>query len=207
MEVITKEYVDSKEIGSLNIYDLFDEDIEYPDNDEIVEGVNVGVNFCYISNTYLNGFINYVDIIGGYMIRRYKVLEKDIEKSRENNNQSKEDLSWEESCKLVDKLSNGCHTCLSDSNKFDDQLILAKNSNSYWLFWNDCDCSDCCIGRLDIKLFESDEVALEYLRKTVVKFTDYYTYRSNGKMEIDESLSDTYMKFIPASSFTGWITL
>lgn len=175
--------LEALKFGTVNIYDLFDNEISYPEEDEILDGIPVNVNWSYISNTYLNGIINYVDIIGGFMIRRYKSLR----------------AVWEESCKNIDKLKDTFHTNLSNSDEFDDQIILAKGANSYWLFWNDCDCSDCEIGRLSTDHFDSDETALKYLEKSIPRLIYQLP------LETDDPL--TYMKFIPKEYFSGWKTL
>lgn len=71
--MITSETIkDIEESGRrVDVYDLFDDDVEYPDKDMLVNGVPIGMNYSYISTTYLNGFINYVEIIGATMIQRY----------------------------------------------------------------------------------------------------------------------------------------
>ena len=49
----------------------FDDCIDYPKPRDIISGIKPGRCFEYVSSTYLNGFINYVDIIGGAMIQEY----------------------------------------------------------------------------------------------------------------------------------------
>ena len=54
-------------------YDLLDfmETIEYPSHEQFLSGIQPGISYDYVSSTYLNGFINYVDILDAFMIRRY----------------------------------------------------------------------------------------------------------------------------------------
>jgi len=108
--------------------------IEYPDREQLLTGPSEGYDYVYVSNTYLNGFINYVDIISAYMIRRYSIGSDD---------------EWNEACKNVDLLADDVHTDISDSSKFDDVIILAESEHCYWIFWDDCDCSDCCICKFN----------------------------------------------------------
>ena len=131
---------------------------EYPSNEELMEGLKEDIMYAYVSTTYLNGFINYVDIIGAYMTRRYKELEKD--KSDKNPN----DLSWEESCKLIDN-NTDFHTNVSDCNKYDDIHILAKCGDYYYYFWSDCDCSNSCIGKFSKSRFESKNKRYYHLKR------------------------------------------
>lgn len=184
--MITSETIkDIEESGRrVDVYDLFDDDVEYPDKDMLVNGVPIGMNYSYISTTYLNGFINYVEIIGATMIQRYLpnkpeyVIDDTIP-------------CWENACIHVDNLKNDFHTNISCSDDFDDVLILAKSSDSYWFFWDDRDGSDCCIGRLALDTFDSDETALKYLEIS------------------SRTVEDVYCNYypVPKECFKGWITL
>ncbi len=168
---------------------------EYPSNEELMEGLKEDIMYAYVSTTYLNGFINYVDIIGAYMTRRYKELEKD--KSDKNPN----DLSWEESCKLIDN-NTDFHTNVSDCNKYDDIHILAKCGDYYYYFWSDCDCSDSCIGKFSKSRFESEKQTLLSFKEEIFSFNIWDSDESYVREHEDE-----YLKFVPKEFFTGWITL
>ena len=186
-----------------SIYDYMDT-IEYPSNELLVEGVKDGTSFDYVATTYLNGFINYVQIIDAYMIRRYKTLEKYLvekygtyDQSIIEGNVDPNNLTWERSCRLIDDLSeSGNFHFTHSANKFDDMLILAKQAGSYWIFWTDCDCSDSCIGRLPLSTFDSDEEAKESLKLAALEFSTE-----------DSTVEDEKIKRIPLSLFSGWITL
>lgn len=183
--MITYKEVEAMDIYTedVDIYNLFDRDISYPDHSLILNGLKDGMNFTYISNTYLNGFINYVDIIGGYMVRKYQG----------------EKEKWDEACSNVDALLNEPHTNISDAHKFDDILILARGAGSYWLFWNDGDCSDCCIGRLSMDTFDGQETAMLYLKKTLIKISSSYNIMTSSDSD--------YFKYLSEDHFRGWITL
>ena len=43
-------------------------DVEYPSNEMLLNGLKDGDCITYVSSTYLNGLINYVDIIDAWMI-------------------------------------------------------------------------------------------------------------------------------------------
>lgn len=162
-------------------------DVEYPSNEMLLNGLKDGDCITYVSSTYLNGLINYVDIIDAWMIKRYLKSKNDIEYVA-----TKDQKSWEESCEYVDELTDDplhFHFKHSSSN-FDDMIILAKGADSYWLFWDDCDCSDCSIMRISIKTFESDEEA----KKSVMQY---------AKEVSDENI----IHHIRPGLFRGWITL
>lgn len=169
------------------INELMDDFIEYPDNEDLLHGPIEGCNYVYVSNDYLNGFINYVHIISAYMIRRYSIGNDD---------------EWNNKCKNVDLLADEkCHTNISDSSKFDDVIILAESNDCYWLFWDDCDCSDCCIGKFYKSKIDKNDIEHEF--KKYVLDCIYNCLPDNELCHEDEY----YIKHIPASYFRGWITL
>lgn len=115
--------------------DYFHHSIDYPEPTEIL--MREGVLQCYLSSTFLNGWINYVEPIAIRLITRddYKGNVKRVE--RWNSNQFPD-----------------YHSKLSYFQ--DDILILAipgkrgsVRSGKYWFFWFSCDTSDCQIGRFN----------------------------------------------------------
>jgi hypothetical protein len=93
----------------------------------------MGVWQCYISQTYLNGWINYVrPYLSAFLITRY----------RPHSMNAAELAKFHE--------SDPFHADLSSLG--DDVLLLGRseydnNFGAYWVFWFDNDVSDCCIGR------------------------------------------------------------
>ena len=80
----------------------------------------------YISSTFLNGWINYVNPISAFVVHRYHELEKSIDDWHNN------------------------YSCHTDLGQFGDDVILlckSDNKNDFWYFWFDNDVSDCSIGR------------------------------------------------------------
>lgn len=146
----------------LEIWDLFDNVEMYPRC--IAErGVPQGTCYTYISSTFLNGFINYVNPFYVAMIERYNEGWLNEEEYRK---------------KVLEELKSP-HTDYSPR-LFDDIFILAESENtiyfnelnmkdnrSYWFFWSDRDCSDCSIGRFFIGDVTKKEVikALEHTFK------------------------------------------
>ena len=109
-------------------WDLFPGSEEYPDN--LAErGVPQDVLYVYVSNTFLDGFINYTKVFAIYVLAPgYSVLseyEGDIEKAL-----------------------NETHTKFHEFGLI-DTVLLAETENSLWVFWYDADVSNCVIGRCD----------------------------------------------------------
>lgn len=171
--------------------------IEYPENKDLMEGPAEGIIYSYVSTTYLNGFINYVEIIDAYMTRRYKEL-------RANN--TEDELCWEDSCALIDKLladSNYVHTDTSDCSEYDDIHILAKCGDYFYYFWSDCDCSDSCIGKVRASEFENEEDAKKQFKEFLYDTGVWDAYSNEFVKEFEED----FLKRIKPSFFRGWITL
>jgi hypothetical protein len=130
-----------------NFFDLFDNSYEYPDN--LAEtGVPNHTLFEYVSNTYLNGLINYVDPFFVCVISRYK-------------DWSKEKIDF----KKWDKIASEYHTDYSGIIQDDDIILLAESDNSYWYFYADGDVSDCEIGRI-----AKNKISKKKLKKMLIDF-------------------------------------
>lgn len=187
----------------VNIFDYMDT-IEYPSNDLLDEGVKDGISFDYVPTTYLNGFINCVQVIDAYMFRRYKILESYLMKRYGSYSQSliegnvdPNNLTWEQSCRMIDKDAEELkHDFTHTIEKYDDLLILGKLSDSYWIFWVSCDSSESCIGRLPISTFETDNDAKEAMRIAAKEFS----------VESSQGEGDN-IKQIPVQLFSGNISL
>lgn len=57
-----------------SIFDIFLDHEEYP-RGVADRGVSEDTLYCYISNTFLNGFINYVKVVKAVMVERYTCRE------------------------------------------------------------------------------------------------------------------------------------
>lgn len=61
-------------------------------------------------------------------------------------------------------------------------MLLAKSSDSYWVFWVDYAFNNsCCIGRLPITMVDNDETIDLVFMNTVKSVTDLYLIVSNPK--------------------------
>lgn len=144
-----------------NIFDLFRDSEEYPQN--IAErGVEENYVYCYVSNTFLNGFINYVKVIKAVVVERY-TCPPDCECINIHNGvttKSDRCVVWD-SPKFHERLKPMLAHHSNWSYAPDDVWILAETENFYWFFWYDRDCSDCAIGRASKELLKEDGIDRE----------------------------------------------
>ena len=173
--------------------DYFVDSIDYPKD---VGGTILPINTCwnYISSTFLNGFINYVDIIKAYVIGRYTEWDEEIEGV--NIQDPPNSFNWVEFSGTKEQVYNKVteegrlfHTDISMLQ--DDVLILAKakGSDIYYFFWFDMDCSDCNIGR-----FKTDDTENEVIEAFSKHVSSCYIDNPYGEKELS------------LHCFKGWIS-
>lgn len=139
-------------------WDLFEFEFDYPQS--VAEnGVPENTLYSYISNTYLAGFINYVDPIKAVMINRYRTDGYNHE---------------EESTKINVRVHTDINTLQ------DDVLVAAQTENDYWFFWFDRDSSDCVIGR-----FNKSRCTKDKYISLFDKLTKKHGYFGGGTWEIN----------------------
>lgn len=124
-----------------------------------------GTYYNYVSNTLLNGVINYVKPIKVYLMDRYT---EDLLKRHNAIRRFNTDPEF--------------HTNLG---AFEDDIILLayeEESGFYWFFWFDYDCSDCSIGRFTTE--DSKEEVIESFTQWVLErqknFCNYYHKEREG---------------------------
>jgi len=143
--------------GVNEMWDLFDESYDYPQN--IAEdGIPEDTLYNYVSSTLLNGYINYVEPILAVMVERYGTED--------------EVSNYQTDIDIFNKIYHS-----NFSNLRDDVLIIAKTDSFYWFFWYDKDCSDCSIGRFTKN--KCSEIDLIKYFKNMIKSHEYFT---SGKM-------------------------
>ena len=190
-----------------HIFDYFADSVDYPNN--IAEDpIPYGVCWNYISNTFLNGFINYVKPIAIYAIDRYTPDDEEITVDEHDDK-----MNWKKTVatkkEIRDRIINGTiqnfHTDLHILK--DDLIVLAKlndstafaredlrcinlSANKYMFFWFDCDVSDCIIGR-----FFTDDSSEEVIA-SVEAFMEDGKKNDNGIVNYHR---------LPLEFFTGWL--
>ncbi len=176
----------------------FTDKIDYPENELCADILPWNIEYSHISSTFLDGFINYVEIKKAFVIGRYSDWDTELDLEREISVQKPAgSFTW---TKIICKTKNALYKELTidgatlhahlDTDFQDDVLILAKISNmdNGWIyFWYDRDCSDSCIGRF---ITDDDE-------KSVIN--EFSIFIKNLECNIYGE------KEIPLHYFNGWI--
>ena len=179
--------------------DYFETTIDYP-QEKVFNPLPMDELWNYVSTSYLDGFINFVQIVKGFVIARYRQWNEPLSKPVIININI--DQKW---CKKEFNTKREIFDAITITNAIvhpklhdfkDDVVILTKafnkdNTQFCWVFfWYDCDVSDCSIGRFQTE--DSDEIVIEKF-KTYVKSCN------------DPTLGETEQE-IPSSYFnSGWI--
>ncbi|MCK9528998.1 MAG: hypothetical protein M0R77_00315 [Gammaproteobacteria bacterium] len=175
---------------------FFDNFIDYPGWNISENPLPLGTLYDYISSTFLDGFINYVNIKKAYLIQRYRspgdiIPLEQLQPYRQSNSVvlPDRDLTVEEVFELYTQKDINIHTKISTFR--DDVVILSQalsNPKCWIYFYYDMDCSDCSIGR-----FETDEPE----EVVIVKLEQHLESFNNTKGPFKE---------IPLHFFKGWIS-
>jgi len=118
------------------LFDLWENEQkeEYPQN--LAErGVPQNMLFDFVSNQFLDGFINYVKPVFCCVVETYKKLENIVLE--------------------VERFNQSFHSSFDILS--DNVWILAESENSFWFFAYDKDASDCVIGRIE-KIYSKEEM-------------------------------------------------
>lgn len=188
------------------IWDYFVDTIEYPK--EIIDNpIPYGEAWTYVSNTFLNGFINYCTPIACYVVNRYTPETEDISDNKvyirkHDDTKSNEFVGTKKELIdlfIQDKLDI-YHTTLSCFS--DDIVIIAKveerESNKYIFFWFDMDVSDCSIGKF--KTDDSQEQVIESVENWLTE-----EFKNNKEHEAEHTIESSGYFKLPLSFLSGWI--
>jgi hypothetical protein len=127
----------------MTLQDMMPDTYEYPNPTETP--LKPGVQYQYISQTHLNGWINYVRPVAAYVITRY------ADDGYEGNLRRVE--AWHAKPTVHTKLYGIAG---------DDVIILARGETAgdWWVFEYDCDVSDCFLGRFSSSASEAEVRAM-----------------------------------------------
>ncbi len=173
--------------------DYFSDQEDYPE--PAVDMLPVDKLYSYISTTFLDGWINYVEIKSAFLITRYREHEQNVAAVAKFNGVDRQ---------RYDHIDfNACLGKQLD----DDVLILARAKDRdpfdtdvdgcgphWWFFWFDRDVSDSCIGRFETT--DADAIIVE-------RFAAYAHEKSRG-MGYEHS-GHPALELKP-SAFRGWIS-
>lgn len=189
-----------KEIIDMDFLDKYFSDFtDYSSDDFAYDPLPWGTFRSYVSTTFLNGFINYVDIESSFVLNRYHKWGEDYDGENKTikvqgpaGSFNWVDFSGDKNA-IYNKLCEEgvTHHVKLDSDFGDDVIVLAKckgGHEGWYLFWFDRDCSDSGIGRFKTDL--SDDEVLGDLKKW---------------MESDD-FEHKPAKPIPLHYFQGWIS-
>jgi len=169
----------------MKFYNYFEDTIECPD-DIAFNPLPFGIEYSCVSSTFLDGFINYVEILKSFVIGRYYDWDEEFEEEFElelrnsANNCNLIKKMFKTKNEIYNKLLEPEITVHSKLDTYfqDDVLILAKAKSSdeeeccYYYFWYDRDCSDSCIGRF--KTEDSEDVVVKSFVKHMKEIDNPY---------------------------------
>ena len=173
----------------------FNDFVDYP-KDIAVNPLPFNVMYNFVSSTFLNGFINYVEIRKAFVLSHYykwDEYKKHIVTIQSKNNKPYKKLFINKNDIYNALIKPGAkfHSEL-DRDFNDDVIILARAGETdtgmcYYYFYYDLDCSDCSISRFIVK-------EAEYLLdRKFIKHIESFDYIDNYKE-------------IPMHYFSGWIS-
>jgi hypothetical protein len=165
----------------------FHDHLEYPDVTNIM--MEPGVYQEYVSTTFLNGWINHVEVKKAFLITRYSPHDQNLVDVQRFNQRTRG------------------HTDLSREFA-DDVLVLAVEPgrpDHYWFFWADRDCSDSGVGRF---------ITADSYETVAESFTRYAQERSLDLSEAysgNEGLKGNVAQWpaleLDADKIEMWVTL
>jgi hypothetical protein len=169
-------------------------ELHEPTNEELLGGPKENKMYVNVPDSYLNGFINHVNIIGAYAVERYK-----------ESDYAKTGMTMERYHRLLYKIRRGCsnlhYTDMGDDGTYDDVHMLTKCGNFYYYFWY-CRSGNSCISKFSKSKFESDGQAMAAVKETIID-RNTWIFDKDYVREHEED----YIRYIPADFFNGWITL
>lgn len=176
------------------IDDYFDYGVDYPTGIAL-DPLPYGAFWQYISDTFLNAFINYVDIKKAFVVCRYMNLDDQMDNRGTTIMDPPGSFNWvplvgtkREAYKLLCEEGRVFHSKLNNDFQ-DDMIILSKIGDGKWMIFEyDCDCSDCGVGRFET--IDTDE-------QVIASFAEYV---NTPTMAGDEGALE-----IPLHYFRGWL--
>lgn len=130
---------------------------DYP-GEEIAQhgGIPQDTAYQFVSSSFLNGLVNYAGIKQAFLVNRYGV-------DRRGDDDYDGDTDWNEidsSLPMVDQyqlraaqLGSNPHLSKIGTIHSDDVFLFGETPSDYWVFYYDCDCSDCDVARLSKESF------------------------------------------------------
>lgn len=145
-------------------------------------GIPQDTSYAYISNTFLNGMVNYGRNHRPFLIARYGIQkdpedESIIERIRDEKYDPLECLA--EVRRYYQEYADAQFAEIHPVMRGDDWLLGYETLSSYIWMWYDMDCSDCCVARYskescaDVGITSLDQFVLEALIDWKDRSSDY----------------------------------
>lgn len=137
----------------------FETEMIYPAHEQLFGGVPIGTRYQYVSSTFLNGLVNYVDNIKAAFVS-FEYCTDYTDKNGWHSHEEK----YGEIIRHLDIMTDNrynqwYHTRLGDIGGC--VLLIGELEDSWVIFEYDMDVSDCSIGRVSKEKYTYDDV-LEY---------------------------------------------
>lgn len=159
--------------------DYFTREEEYPQN-VVSRLLPMNTMWWYISSSFLNGFINYVDVIDAHLLDRY--VARDEMLNADSLCSYNDGEKWVTPTEPMPKQAwfelYVKSKYASNLGAFRDDILLLgrakseEDENVYVFFWFDHDVSDCGIGRFSADAKESEADVIRRFQKYVKDFAE-----------------------------------
>lgn len=171
--------------------------IEYPDPTYTL--LELGLWHTYLSSTFLNGWINYTKPLAARLVTRYQGHAANREAAEKMN--AGEFGFHTDLGKLGDDVFLLCYSEIDPRKHVVPKDVVLR---TYWLFWFDCDVSDCCIGRFQTET-EEDQLVMEF-EAWAEEMSQEYSRRYSGNEDCTENRDGKPSLMIETSMIKGWIS-
>lgn len=119
---------------------------EYSGGDVVAQfgGIPPNCNIEYISVSFLDGIVNYLDNRRAFMMNRYGLSDYP---ALANNGEVTQRECYRKAANEIAEMPH------SELLTYDDVLLFGETENSFYYLWYDNDVSDCCIQRVSKETF------------------------------------------------------
>ncbi len=182
----------------------FDYAQDYP-SESIQEhgGIPQNSTYGYVSNTFLDGLVNYGSNHVAYMVARYGLRDDEMpyfESRKQGTEQETVEFIRREYQSFVDKNTEGHHVSFNG----DDWLVLYETSTSYFFMWYDQDCSDCSMERYSIETLKEQYGINSFSEFVYEALVDFLADRAKFCRRYTGLNDDIIVQ--PANRITGWLS-
>lgn len=148
----------------------FETETMYPSHSQLFGGVPIGARYQYVSSTYLNGLVNYVDEIKVAFVSLEYCTEYTDSKGWHGHEEK-----YEEIIRRLDIMTDPRYNHWQNTNLGDIGgcvLLIGELEDSWVVFEYDADVSDCSVWRVSKEKYTYDEV-LEHVLYNLKYRHDY----------------------------------